>query len=168
MGTKTSIAQRNMSTWVITGASSGIGLHLVKQVAARGDKVFALVRKKASSATGVDLISAVDGDVTIIEGIDVAQDGVADALAASALAGVTIDVLVHNAGSINGTRDVPGGEVMAEQKLDQITMDRMRAAFEVNTLGPLRVQQALNPQMKSPGGKVAIINTGLGSIADNG
>merc|ERR550514_23916 len=45
-------------------------------------------------------------------------------------------------------------------------MDRMRAAFEVNTLGPLRVQQALLPQMKE-GGKVAIISTGIGSIGDN-
>merc|ERR1719498_1981734 len=57
---------------------------------------------------------------------------------------------------------------MAEQKLDVVTTERMTAAFEVNTLGPLRVQQALNAQMASPGGKVAIISTGMGSIGDNG
>ena len=44
----------------------------------------------------------------------------------------------------------------------------MRAAFEVNTLGPLRVQQAVLPMTKSPGGKVAIVSTGLASIGDNG
>ena len=49
-----------------------------------------------------------------------------------------------------------------------VSMDRMRAAFEVNTLGPLRVQQAVQAQMKSPGGKLAIISTGMGSIGDNG
>jgi NAD(P)-dependent dehydrogenase (short-subunit alcohol dehydrogenase family) len=47
-------------------------------------------------------------------------------------------------------------------------MDMMRSAFEVNTLGPLRVQQALLPQMRAPGGKVVVINTGMGSIGDNG
>ena len=46
-------------------------------------------------------------------------------------------------------------------------MDRMRAAFEVNTLGTLRVQQALAKQMRSPGGKVVVISTGFGSINDN-
>ena len=155
-------------TWVVTGASSGIGLELCKQLAARGDKVFATCRKKASSASGVDQISSVAGDVTIIEGVDVASDGVGAVLAASPLAGVPVDVLVHNAGSVNGTRDVSAGEIMSEQDLDAVSMDRMRAAFEVNTLGPLRVQQALNAQMKSPGGKVAIVSTGLGSISDNG
>lgn len=59
-------------------------------------------------------------------------------------------------------------EIFAEQKLDAVSMDRMRAAFEVNTLGPMRVQQAINPQMRTPGGRVAIISTGLASIGDNG
>lgn len=155
------------TTYVIIGASSGIGLELVKQLALQGDKVYATCRKRGSSLSGVDALSGVSGDVTIIEGIDIAQDSVAASLAASALAGKTIDVIIHNAGSINGTRDVAAQDVMAEQKLDNISMDCMRAAFEVNTLGPLHVQQALSSQMKSPGGKVAIISTGLASIADN-
>lgn len=156
-----------MPTYVVTGASSGIGLELVKQLAAREEKVFATCRSKASSMTGVDLISEVPGDVTVIEGVDVASDSVGSVLAASALAGVPIDVIIHNAGSVNGSRDVASGDIFPEQSLDRITMDRMRAAFEVNTLGPLRVQQALNSQMSS-GGKVAIISTGIGSISDNG
>ena len=76
-----------MPTYVITGASSGIGLELVKQLAARGDKVFATCRKRESSMTGVDQISKIEGDVTIIEGIDVSSDDVGAKLAASALAG---------------------------------------------------------------------------------
>ena len=147
------------STFVITGCSSGIGLDLVRTVAARGDKVFALVRSKAGSRSGADEISAVEGDVTIIEGIDVGKDDVGEALAASALAGVTIDVLINNAGIF--------GDSMA-QKLDAITTDLMREVFEVNTLGPLRVTKALMGQLASPGGKVVVISTGLGSIADNG
>merc|ERR1712146_773660 len=58
---------------------------------------------------------------------------------------------------------------MAEQNLVNVTAERMRAAFEVNTLGPLKVQQALLGAnlMAAPGGKVAIISTGFGSITDN-
>ena len=60
----------------------------------------------------------VAGDVTIIEGIDVATDDVAAKLAASPLAGVAIDVVVHNAGGINGTRKL---EVRRRCKLTQLT-----------------------------------------------
>jgi len=157
----------NMPTYVVTGASSGIGLEMVKQLAARGDKVYATCRKKASSATGVDLISEVAGDVTIIEGVDVATDDCKAALTASPLAGVTIDVLVHNAGGLNGTRAIEGMAAMADQTLDAVSSERMLAAFQLNALGPLRVQQALNAQMASPGGKVCVISTGMSSIADN-
>lgn len=156
-------------TWLIIGASSGIGLELVKQISGRGQKVYATCRKKASSASGVDLLSGISGDVTIVEGIDIAQDNVAEALKASALAGVTIDVVIHNAGSLTGEKgDLKSDDMFPEQKFENISMDRMRAAFEVNTLGPLRVQQALIAQMASPGGKVAVISTGMASIGDNG
>lgn len=142
------------------------------------------MRKRGSSATGVDDISniistAAEGStVTVLEGIDVADDAVGDTLV-SQLNGAVIDVVVHNAGSLSGTRDVDPSSLMSEQKLSHITMDRMRSAFEVNTLGPLRVQKALLDadlmRTASDGssgaalvvGKVAIISTGLGSITDN-
>ena len=156
-----------MPTYVVTGSSGGIGLGLVKALAARGDKVYATCRKKESSATGVDAISSVGGDVTIIEGIDVTKDSVGEALK-SALAGVTIDVLVHNAGGLNATRELAGMAAMADQKLAAVTSSRMVEAFELNAVGPLRVQQALMPQMAAPGGKIAVISSGMGSIGDNG
>ena len=124
--------------------------------------------------------SQVTGDVTIIEGIDVTSDEVGEKLKA-ALTGVTIDVIVHNAGGI-ANRDGPdapkglasfadgGGGPMGPKlaNLESVTIERMLAAFQVNTLGPLRVQQALTSQMASPGGKVLIISSGMGSITDNG
>lgn len=154
-----------MPTVVITGVSSGIGLELAKQLLARGDQVYGTVRSKAGSMTGVDFVSEVAG-LKIIEGIDVTADDCAAKLQAG-LQGIQVDVLIHNAGSVNGTRDLKGTEIFADQKLDNISMDRMRAAIEVNTLGPLRVQQALTAQMP-PGSKVLVISTGMGSISDNG
>ena len=92
------------------------------------------------------------------------------ALGKSALSGLTIDILVHNAGSYDaGTASHGGdpGKLFATQKLDAVTMDTMKAVFDVNTLGPLRVAKALHEQLASPGGKLAIISTQLGSIDDN-
>jgi NAD(P)-dependent dehydrogenase (short-subunit alcohol dehydrogenase family) len=55
-----------------------------------------------------------------------------------------------------------------DQKIHKVSPARMMAAFNVNCLGVLRVQQAVNGQMKSPGGKICILSTGMASIADNG
>jgi len=168
------------TTYLVTGASGGIGLGLVVALAARGDTVYATVRKRESTGTGEDLISKVPGDVKILEGIDVTSDEVGTKLVAM-LSGITIDVIVHNAGGI-ANRDGPdapkgmasfadGGGGPGAAKLDSlksVTTERMLAAFQVNTLGPLRVQQALTDQMTKPGGKVFIISTGMGSIGDNG
>jgi tubulin alpha len=89
-----------MPTYLITGTSSGIGLELVRQLALRGEKIYATCRARASKATGEDLLSSVasSGDVTVVEGIDTMDDGVGAALKA-ALAGVTLDVIIHNAGT---------------------------------------------------------------------
>lgn len=82
-------------TYVVTGASAGIGLDLVKALAKRGDKVFALVRSRAASWSGIDAVSEVAGDVTVVTGVDVAKDDVGTVLS-SALAGVSVDVLINN------------------------------------------------------------------------
>lgn len=166
-------------TYLVTGCSSGIGLGLVTALAARGDKVYATVRRREGTGSGEDLISKVEGDVTILEGIDVTDDAVGAKLRA-ALSGVQIDVIVHNAGGIanRDSTDAPkgmaafadggGGPMGAKvENLLSVTTKRMLAAYQVNTLGPLRVQQALTAQLTQPGGKVFIISTGMGSITDN-
>lgn len=148
-----------MVTVAITGASSGIGLELCRQLAARGETVYALVRK-----TNTELEN-ISGNVTIIPDIDVARDAVVDKLS-KAFEGKTIDVLVNNAGGYGGPVSGDPMKMFASQSLDNITTDVMLEAFQLNTLGPLRVTKALVPLIPK-GGKVAIISSLMGSIEDN-
>jgi NAD(P)-dependent dehydrogenase (short-subunit alcohol dehydrogenase family) len=144
-------------TYLVTGCSSGIGLEMVRQLAARGDTVYATCRTRKASLTGKDALSEVPGRVVVIQGVDVASDACGEILK-SALTGVTLDCIVHNAGAFAASSN--------DQKLEAVTMDAMRHGFELNTLGPLRVTQALLPQVASTG-KIAVVSTMMGSISDN-
>lgn len=136
-----------MATVLITGSNRGIGLELTRQLAARGDTVLAACRSAS------DELRAVDG-VTILEEVDVAD---ADSVAglADRVSGERIDLLINNAGVLSG------------ESLDELDEDRIRRQFEVNALGPLRVTAALRERL-AQGGKVAIVTSRMGSIADNG
>ena len=135
-----------MATIVITGANRGIGLELARQCQTRGDHVIAAVRKKSAELSELDIETH--------EGVDVTGDGSVAKLA-SALEGRDIDILINNAGIL-----------LARETIDDLDWDGIRQQFEVNTLGPLRVSRALLPCMSS-GGKIAIVSSRVGSIADN-
>lgn len=135
-----------MATVIITGANRGIGLELARQMHARGDHVIAAVRKASPELS--------DLDIEIHDGVDVTDDESVARLAA-ALEGRDIDLLVNNAGIL-----------LARESIEDLNWDGIRQQFEVNTLGPLRVTRALLPILKD-GGKIAIISSRVGSIADN-
>ena len=65
-----------------------------------------------------------------------------------------MDVLVNNAG------------ILKRDEFGSIDYDDMIEQFRVNTLGPLRVTEALSLNLHE-GSKVAIISSRVGSIADN-
>jgi len=149
-----------MTVTVITGASKGIGLELVRQLAARGEHVFALVRKATSE------LAAVPGNVTTVEGVDVTSNEAMKTIT-DALGDIKVDCLINNAGAYGG--QVPDGDplkMFAVQNIDSISPEIMREAFELNTVAPLRVTQAILPHMSS-GSKVVIITSLMGSISDN-
>jgi len=78
--------------------------------------------------------------------------------------------LVPTLRSAGGLGSKPGqtwDEQFEAQKFASLDFDVMRAAFEVNTVGPLLVSKALAPLMTSPGGKILIITSLMGSISDN-
>jgi len=135
-----------MATIVITGANRGIGLELAKQYQARRDHVIAAVREASAELSGAD--------IETIEGVDVTDDASVERLVA-ALEGRDIDVLINNAGIL-----------LARETIEDLNWDGIRQQFEVNTLGPMRVTRALLPHLKD-GGKIAIVSSRVGSIADN-
>jgi NAD(P)-dependent dehydrogenase (short-subunit alcohol dehydrogenase family) len=64
-------------------------------------------------------------------------------------------VLINNAG------------ILEMDRLDGLKFDGIERQLEVNAVAPLRVSTALLPLMRE-GGKIAIVTSRMGSIADNG
>ena len=134
---------------LITGASRGIGRELATQLAARGERVTATVRRAA------------DGEPLAAKGIDVRLLDVTDQASIEGLAadldGEPIDVLINNAGLYGPRPDFAG-----------LDWGDVRQVFEVNAFGPLRVTQALLPNLRAGAlKKVAHLTSKMGSIEDN-
>lgn len=130
---------------VITGANRGIGLALTQQYCQQGHQVSAVCRNASAalSASGARVIDQVD--VTEAAGIARLQKALGDS---------PIDILINNAGLLVG------------DQLGELPWADIERQFAVNTLGPLRVTQALVGNM-AHGAKVALITSRMGSVADN-
>lgn len=139
-----------MSLALVTGAATGIGLELCKQLAARGMQVIAACRSPGAFLPQLP-------HVRIEAGVDLASDAGVEALAAR-LAGTTLELAILNAGLLE--RDYLEG-------IDRNAAARIRAQFEINALSPLRLASLLLPNL-TQGAKLALISSRMGSIADNG
>ena len=130
---------------VITGANRGIGLELARHYQAEGWKVTAVCRE---SSTELEAVA-----VQIVEGVDVTGKAGIDQIVAS-LQGQPIDLLINNAG------------VLLNEILGEIDFDSLRMQMETNAFAPIRVSEALLPNLHA-GSKIANITSRMGSIADN-
>ncbi|MDX1517810.1 MAG: SDR family oxidoreductase [Woeseiaceae bacterium] len=135
-----------MATVLITGTNRGIGLELCRQFHARGDDVIAVCRAPSDELQQLG--------VKIIDGIDVSDGGSVDDLVRK-LGDTRVDVLINNAG------------ILRSESFGSIDYDAMLEQYRVNTLGPLRVTEALAANLRK-GSKVVIISSRVGSIEDNG
>jgi len=134
-----------MTTYLVTGCNRGIGLQLCKQLIARGDDVIGVCR---SGGDDLQRLGA-----RVISGIDV-SDGASVATLQQEIGDQSIDVLINNAGILRG------------DSLAELNYDDMLEQYKVNTLGPLRVTEALLENLVA-GSKVAIVTSRVGSIEDN-
>ena len=141
-----------MANVLITGANKGIGLEMVKLYAGRGDTVLACCRNPAAA----EALNAVEGDVEVIE-VQV-SDGASVANLASTLGDRPIDLLINNAGMSGPSYD--------QQNVYAMDFEGWAETFEVNTMAPVRVMQALMPNLKaSDNARVVTITSQMGALS---
>lgn len=134
-----------MATYCITGANRGIGYEYCRQLQSRGETVIAVCRAPSPELHQLG--------VQVEAGVDITSEASVKDLQ-SRLGNTPIDVLLNNAG------------MLKRVTLEDLDFDSIRAQFEVNALGALRVTHALLPNLK-PGSKVVLMTSRMGSIGDN-
>src|ERR1700747_1390489 len=131
--------------FIVTGASSGIGLATSIALSERGAKVALLAR---SSDALQELAQKLPGSLPVT--VDMTQFGrVREAVAAVHRHYGRVDGLVNNAG-----RSYAG----AVEEIDPVIFDEI---FHLNVLGPIVAMQAVIPLMRAQGGgSILNINSG--------
>jgi NAD(P)-dependent dehydrogenase (short-subunit alcohol dehydrogenase family) len=145
---------------VVTGANRGIGLDIVRQLAARGFRVVLASRDLARGREAWATLGA-GRERTEVCQLDVTSEEEARSLAASVERSLgRCDVLVNNAGVLVDPKGA--------RSLD-VPPDVLRRTFEVNVIGPVVVTQAIAPLMRRHGyGRIVNMSSGLGQLADMG
>jgi len=141
-----------MATVLITGANKGVGLELTKIYAGRGDKVLACCRNPDSA----DALTSVAGDVQVI-GVIVGDDTSVKNMAES-IGDQAIDVMINNAGM--------AGPGFTQQTTYEMDFDGWAETFNVNSMGPVRVMQALMANLRgAEAAKVVTITSQMGALS---
>jgi len=149
-------------TTLIQGASRGIGLELVRQCVARGDRVFATCRRP-DEAGGLGALAQQHPslDVVALDLVDEATiAGAADTVAART---DRLDLLINAAGLLHD------GDLQPEKRLSHVRADHLQRVFAVNAFGPVLVMKHF-ARFFEHGDPAVIANVSarVGSIADNG
>ena len=136
--------------WVITGASSGIGLEIAKSALAAGHKVVATGRdtEKISKSIGTasDNLSVVKMDVTNSKEIEMAVKSAVDKFG-------TIDVLVNNAGNFYAGF------------FEELSQRQMELQLATSLFGPMNVTRAVLPVMRrNRSGHIITISSTAGLV----
>lgn len=139
---------------LLTGASSGIGRELAKQLAARGARLAVVARRRPQLESLAQEIEAAGGARPAVIEADLSTRGAAREVAAAALEELgEVEVLINNAGGGVGGRIAAVGD-----------RDEAREAFEINYWSPLALVQALEPPMRERGSGAIVNVTSMGQI----
>lgn len=146
----------DMSTLVVTGSNRGIGLEFVRQYAAAGNTVHATCRDPEAARDLQEVADAAGGRVTIHQ-LEMGDFEAIDRFGAK-LSGIPVDVLVNNAAMW-----IP----LERQTIRKMDYDAWEETFRVNTMGPLRLVQALIESIKaSEEKKIVNLSAHAASIGD--
>jgi len=134
---------------LITGANRGLGFELARQYTEAGWQVIGTARRP-DSATDLRGLGEIVLQLDVTDAHSVAQ-------LASELDGQPIDLLINNAGILPMMDTLPEADIATVEKV-----------LDVNVLGPMRVTQALLPNLLA-GDRKTIVNmtSGLGSLTLN-
>jgi NAD(P)-dependent dehydrogenase (short-subunit alcohol dehydrogenase family) len=136
---------------VVTGSSSGMGYETSLILARNGFHTYATVRKLEGGSNQIlDIAENENLPLQVIQ-LDVNDEkSVTDAITRIAKEKDRIDVVINNAGY-----DLMGA-------LEDSSMDEIKAQFETNFFGAVRVMQAVIPTMRKQGGGIIVNITSLG------
>ncbi|MEN0102386.1 MAG: SDR family oxidoreductase [Curtobacterium sp.] len=137
-----------MTTWFITGTSTGFGRLLTEQLLARGDRVAATLRRPGA----LDDLRERSGDRLWVARLDVTDPDEVREVVDRAFAELgTIDVVVNNAGY--------GVFASVEEASDE----QIERVVDTNLLGSIRVVRAALPHLRAQGsGHIVQVSTAGG------
>lgn len=142
-----------MSTILITGANKGLGREAARQLIAAGHTVYVGARDVARGQAAAEELGA-----RFVQ-IDVTDDASVTAAAKTIAADGGLDVLVNNAGV--EPRAADGGFL----PVADVTGEGMRAVFDTNVFGQVRMLHAFLPLLqRSPAPVVVNISSGLSLV----
>jgi len=159
-------SQRQPQRVLVTGANRGIGLEFARQLAVRGDRVFATARDLKRAADLREIASQYGEHRVTIVPLDVdSPDSIRAAVETVRRETDGLDLLINNAG-IYAAR--VGKDGQPAERLGELNFDDALKVIRTNAVAPLLLTQALLPLLKSgQKPRVVSITSGYGSVADN-
>jgi len=144
-----------MQRILVTGGNRGIGLEFVRQLLARGDRVYAACRHPGRALALTELAGAHPGHLAVLP-LELDKERSIAALAHETAALTdALDVLINNAGVL-----------VSGERFGAIAQKPIVDTFGANVAGPLLLTQALSALLeKGNNPKVLNISSILGSIA---
>ena len=131
-----------MKNIIVTGTSRGIGLELVKILAASGYRILALSRnEKPVADLKLESVHTFSCDLTRNEDLEKASEYVKTEWE-------QVDVLIHNAGAI------------VNKPFEEITSEEFEKVYKINVFGVAALTQKVLPFMKKNGHVVTVSSMG--------
>jgi NAD(P)-dependent dehydrogenase (short-subunit alcohol dehydrogenase family) len=144
-----------MTATLITGANKGLGFETARRLVAAGHTVHLASRDAERGRLAAERLGA-----RAVQ-LDVTDDASVEAAVEAVTAEGGLDVLINNAGTQYEMTD--SGAVIGAADL---TADMMRATFETNVFGMVRVTRAFLPLLQRSAAPVVVnVSSGLASLA---